>query len=202
MEGLKYINMLVEDIHSATVATIGKDGYPQTRIVDMMYYDDNGVYFLTAKGKEFYSQLMKQKFVAISATKDKIAVSLRGKIKNIGNKNLDIIFDNNPYMKKIYPKETKDVLEVFCLYEAVGEYFDISNPSKIFRDSIEIGCKDYKKNGYYVTKCCIGCNKCYLACPQKCIDIYSIPVVIDQNHCLHCKRCVDVCPMQCIKKIS
>lgn len=53
-----YLKILVEDIHSATVATIGADGHPQTRIIDMMYYDDAGVYFLTAKGKEFYEQLM------------------------------------------------------------------------------------------------------------------------------------------------
>ena len=36
--GLKYIKLLVEDIHSTTVATIGTDGHPQTRIIDMMYY--------------------------------------------------------------------------------------------------------------------------------------------------------------------
>ena len=58
----------------------------------MMYYDEESVYFLTAKGKTFYDQLMEQQYVAISATKDKIAVTLRGKIKNIGKKNLDIMF--------------------------------------------------------------------------------------------------------------
>ncbi|MFR1041101.1 MAG: hypothetical protein ACLSFS_03860 [Faecalibacillus intestinalis] len=57
-----------------------------------MYYDEESVYFLTAKGKAFYDQLMEQQYVAISATKDKIAVILRGKIKNIGEKNLDIMF--------------------------------------------------------------------------------------------------------------
>ena len=71
--------------------------------------------------------------------KDKIAVSLRGKIKNIGKKNLDIMFEKNPYMKKIYPGDTKDAIEVFRLYEAQGEYFDISNPSNIVRDTITIG---------------------------------------------------------------
>ena len=101
--GLKYIKLLVEDMHSTTVATIGTDGHPQTRIIDMMYYDEQGVYFLTAKGKAFYEQLMQQQYVAISATKDKQAVSLRGKVINIGKKNLDIMFDKNPYMKEIYP---------------------------------------------------------------------------------------------------
>ena len=36
--GLKYIKLLVEDIHSTTVATNGTDGHPQTRNIDMMYY--------------------------------------------------------------------------------------------------------------------------------------------------------------------
>ena len=47
----KYLKLLVEEIHSTTVATIGSDGHPQTRIIDMMHYDKDGVYFLTAKGK-------------------------------------------------------------------------------------------------------------------------------------------------------
>ena len=59
----------------------------------MMYYDKEGIYFLTAKGKEFYAQLMEQQYVAISATKEKIAISLRGKVQNIGKKNLDIMFE-------------------------------------------------------------------------------------------------------------
>ena len=122
MTKMDYLKLLVDEIHSTTVATIGSDGHPQTRIIDMMYYDEEGVYFLTAKGKAFYDQLMEQQYVAISATKDKIAVSLRGKIKNIGKKNLDIMFEKNPYMKKIYPGDTKDAIEVFRLYEAQGEY--------------------------------------------------------------------------------
>ena len=202
MTNIKYLKMLVEELHSTTVATLGSDGHPQTRIIDMMYYDEEGVYFLTAKGKEFYAQLMEQKHVAISATKDKIAVSLRGKVKNIGKKNLDIMFERNIYMKEIYPGDTRDALEVFQLYEAQGEYFDISNPSHIVREAIIIGHVEKIQAGYYVEEGCIGCKQCNLVCPQKCIDISVKPVVIDQNHCLHCGRCVQVCPKQCIKKRS
>ena len=36
---------------------------------------------------------MEQQYVAISSSKRQIAVSLRGKIKNIGKKNLDIMFE-------------------------------------------------------------------------------------------------------------
>ena len=197
-----YLKILVEDIHSATVATIGADGHPQTRIIDMMYYDEAGVYFLTAKGKEFYEQLMMQQYVAISATKGKIAVSLRGNVKNIGKKNLEIMFEKKPYMKEIYPGDTREAIEVFWLYKAKGEYFDISVPSNIVRDSIIIGDSDSAMTGFVVKEGCIGCKLCYSVCPQKCIDITSKPVSIIQNHCLHCGRCAEICPKGCIKKIK
>ncbi len=200
MENMDYLRILVEKIHSTTVATIGSDGHPQARAIDMMYYDEDGVYFLTAKGKAFYDQLMEQQYVAISATKDKIAVSLRGKVKNIGKKNLDIMFEKNPYMKEIYPGDTRDAIEVFWLYEAQGEYFDISNPLNIVRETIIIGGAEAVQTGYYVDKGCIGCKLCYSVCPQKCIDISSVPVVINQNHCLHCGRCAKICSKQCIRK--
>ena len=121
-----YLKLLVESIHSTTIATIGADSHPQTRVIDMMLWDEQGVYFLTAKGKAFYAQLMEQGFIALSATKDKISISLRGKIRNIGSEKLDEIFEKNTYMQSIYPGDTRSALEVFCLYEADGEYFDIS----------------------------------------------------------------------------
>lgn len=62
-----YLELLVENIHSTTIATIGADGHPQTRVIDMMLYDEQGVYFLTAKGKAFYAQLMEQGYIALSA---------------------------------------------------------------------------------------------------------------------------------------
>ena len=37
-------------------------------------------------------------------------------------------------MQSIYPGDTRSALEVFCLYEADGEYFDISDPAHIVRD--------------------------------------------------------------------
>lgn len=200
MSGFEYVRMLVEEIHSTTVATIGADGHPQTRIIDMMYFDEEGIYFLTAKGKLFYEQLMEQKYVAVSATKDKKAVSLRGTIQNVGKKHLDLIFEKNTYMQKIYPGETREALEVFCISKATGEYFDISNPSAIVREKIIIGDATSSTIGYYVGDGCIGCKLCYSVCPQKCIDISKKPVEIVQNHCLHCGRCMEICPKRAIQK--
>ncbi len=197
---MNYLKTLVEEIHSVTVATNGKDGHPVTRIIDMMHYDSEGIYFLTAKGKAFYDQLMEQKFIAISGVKDQFSVSLRGAVRNIGKEKLDILFQKNPYMEKIYPADTREALEVFQLYKAHGEFFDITNPSKIFRDTISIGEEESMSPGYYVGNDCIGCKLCYSVCPQKCIDITRVPVVINQNHCLHCGRCAEICPKQCIER--
>ena len=67
---------------------------------------------------------MEQGYVAISATKDKKAVSLRGRIQNIHSEKLDEIFGKNPYMQKIYPGDTRAALEVFCVYEALKRGID------------------------------------------------------------------------------
>ena len=197
-----YLRMLVGTIHSAAAATIAEDGRPVTRVIDMMLYDQEGVYFLTAKGKAFYSQLMGQGFIALSATKDKVSVSLRGKVRNIGDEKLDEIFRKNTYMQDIYPGGTRAALEVFCVYEAEGEYFDISDPGHVTRDSFTIGSPEIHSSGYFVGNGCIGCKLCYSVCPQKCIDISSKPVVIDQNRCLRCGRCAEICPKQVIARRS
>lgn len=200
MDTRYYLKQLVEEIHSATVATIGSDGHPQTRIIDMMLWDEKGVYFLTARGKAFYKQLMEQQYIAVSATKDKMAISLRGKVQNIGSDRLDEIFEKNTYMKEIYPQNTCDALEVFCLHQAQGEYFDISNPAHVVRESIVIGNAVLQRVGYFVGQGCIGCKLCYSVCPQKCIDVSGKPAVIDPHRCLHCGRCAEICPKQVIKK--
>lgn len=200
MQTNDYLRLLVEQIHSAVVATIGADGHPQTRVIDMMLWDDRGIYFLTAKGKVFYEQLMEQNYISMSATKDKYSVSLRGEITNIGSEKLDEIFERNSYMQKIYPADTRSALEVFVVYKAEGEFFDIHDLSHVTRDRFVIGDVEEKQKGYFVGEGCIGCKLCYSVCPQKCIDISKIPVVIEQNHCLHCGRCAEICPKQIIEK--
>ena len=199
---MDYIKLLVEDIHSVTMATINSEGRPITRIIDLMLYDKEGIYFLTARGKSFYQELMDQEYISLTGLKGKVSFSLSGKVKNIGSHKLDEIFLKNTYMQSIYPEDTRKALDVFCLYEASGEYFDISDPSHIVRDTIIIGEKEAVQTGYFVGKGCIGCKLCYSVCPQKCIDISSVPVKIEQNHCLHCGRCAQICPKQCIQKVS
>lgn len=198
---MDFLKMLVEEFHSTIVATIDSDDHPQTRAIDMMLYDEEGIYFLTAKGKSFFNQLMEQNYIALSAIKDKKAISLKGKVRCIGENRLIEIFEKNSYMQEIYPVGTRSALNVFQIYEACGEYFDISKPTHIICESFSVGVAAKQLNGYTINVNCISCGLCLNVCPQKCIDTNVVPAVIKQAHCLHCGQCAEICPRKAVKRI-
>ena len=131
MTTLEILNILQHDIHSTVFATVDEHGLPQTCVIDLMLADENGLYFLTASGKSFYERLMQRQYVAISGMKGQdtlstVAISVRGKVKNIGTRRLDEIFEQNPYMARIYPTvKSREALQVFHLWQGEGEYFDL-----------------------------------------------------------------------------
>lgn len=209
MQTADYLKILKDDIHSVVFATIDENGMPDARVIDIMLVDEDSFYFITAKGKGFYRQLMEQKFVAISGmtdgnhSLDKKAVSIRGKIRNMGTEKLEEVFLENPYINEIYPNvESRNVLEVFQMYEGQGEYFDLS-AKPIYRDAFYLG-KNYDINieahGFYVTESCNKCGTCFSECPQGCIERLKNTVSINQYHCLHCGRCYEICPKKAILK--
>ena len=66
---------LLRQVKSVTFATVG-EGVPAARIVDVMLVKEDGLYFLTARGKAFYRQLDKSSVVAICGM-DERYVSVR-----------------------------------------------------------------------------------------------------------------------------
>lgn len=54
MKYTDYFAFLVDEIHSVIAATVDENGLPVTCAIDIMDWDENGLYFLTAKGKNFY----------------------------------------------------------------------------------------------------------------------------------------------------
>ncbi|MBP3871601.1 MAG: 4Fe-4S binding protein [Faecalicoccus sp.] len=205
METKDYLRYVVEEIHRTIVATVDDEGLPVTAAIDMMDYDDHSLYFLTAKGKNFYDRLIKRKYLAFTAMKGEdtlssIAVSIRGKVREIGKDKLSDLFQKNPYMEKIYPtKASRVALTVFQIYEGSGEWFDLSK-RPIERASFTFGDVSSVDSGYFISDACIGCGQCVEICPQNCILSDSIPYVIEQNHCLHCGNCMSVCPMHAIER--
>lgn len=53
MKYTDYFAFLVDEIHSVIAATTDENGLPVTCAIDMMDWDENGLYFLTAKAKTF-----------------------------------------------------------------------------------------------------------------------------------------------------
>lgn len=193
MQTADYLKILKDKIHSVVFATIDENGLPDARVIDIMLVDSDSLYFITAKGKRFYRQLMEQKFAAISGmtdgnhSSDKKAVSIRGKIRNIGNEKLEEVFAKNPYMNEIYPSiESRNVLEVFQMYEGQGEYFDLS-VKPIYREPFYLGESHNthtNTHGFYVTGNCNQCGKCFSECPQSCIDVTEGRVSINRIVCI------------------
>lgn len=201
------LSILQTDIHSTVFATLDECGLPQTCVIDLMLADEQGLYFLTAKGKSFYDRLMAKPFVALSGMKGSdtlstLAISLRGSVRNIGKERLAEIFEKNPYMSSIYPTEkSRDALEVFQIYKGEGEYFDLSQLPPC-RQSFSFGGEEIHQTGYRINADkCIGCQGCRSVCPAKCIAD-TIPRMIDMAHCLHCGNCFRICPVKAVARIG
>lgn len=207
MTALEILTILQRDIHSAVFATVDDNGLPQTCVIDLMLADENGLYFLTARGKSFYDRLTKRPFAALSGMKggdtlSTVAISVRGAVRSIGGERLPEIFEKNPYMAKIYPTEkSRDALEVFQLYKGEGEYFDLSQLPPC-RQSFSFGGAAVRETGYRVNaERCIGCQGCRSVCPANCISS-AIPREIDAAHCLHCGNCFRICPVRAVEKLA
>ena len=200
METKDYLNYIVHEIHRTIVATVDDEGLPVTAAIDMMDCDDVSLYFLTAKGKGFYDRLKKRGFLAFTAMKGEdtmssIAVSIRGKVRELGYDRIPELFEKNPYMHQIYPtEESMKALTVFQIFEGSGEWFDLSK-KPIERASFTFGGSEKKTEGYYITDSCIGCGNCVSVCPQNCIRKDQVPFQIEQDHCLHCGNCMNACPV-------
>ena len=207
MTTAEIMNLLQREIHSAVFATVDEQGLPQTCVIDLMLADENGLYFLTARGKSFYERLTARPFVALSGMKggdtlSTIAISIRGAVRNIGKERLAEIFEQNPYMAKIYPTEkSRDALEVFQIDRGEGEYFDLSQQPP-FRQRFFFGGETVHETGYRInTDKCIGCQGCRSVCPSGCISS-TLPRVIDKRHCLHCGNCFRICPVKAVEKLG
>ena len=200
-----YLNYIVNKIHTTVVATVDDEGLPVTAAIDMMDSDGNSLYFLTAKGKGFYNRLKKRGFIALTAVKGEntmtsVAVSVRGKVRELGYEKIPELFEKNPYMREIYPTEgSMQALTVFQIYEGSGEWFDLSK-KPIERASFSFGGSEAKTEGYFITDACVGCGSCAAVCPQNCINTNNVPFVIEQEHCLHCGNCFEACPTGAVEK--
>jgi uncharacterized pyridoxamine 5'-phosphate oxidase family protein/NAD-dependent dihydropyrimidine dehydrogenase PreA subunit len=188
-------------INNVSMATVGEDGGPQIRIINVMHIEDEKLYFLTARGKPFYYELLRDKKVAVLGLSRFEMIRLNGVpellSKEKQNEWLDRLFEENPYLKKTYPGETRQVLEVFCIKDGEIEYFNLG-VHPIFRESYIIGNGVSKGNIYMITDDCTGCGTCTKICPQGCIAA-GTPYRIVRENCLQCGLCQEKCPVSAVE---
>lgn len=203
---MNYLKYLTEEIHSTVMATVDENGLPITCAIDIMDYDENGLYFLTARGKNFYARLKRCGYVSLTGMKGTdtlscVAISVRGKVEEIGSDYLNRLFEKNSYMCEIYPtKESRTALTVFRIYDGCGEWFDLSK-KPIERASFSFGNGIKTVDGYCITHKCIGCKKCLEVCPQGCIDFANVYARIIKSSCLRCGNCFTICPVKAVEKL-
>ena len=190
---------MLRSIKDVAFATVDSLGMPQIRMIDVMLVEDGALYFCTARGKDFYEQLITDGNVAITGmNKEYQMLRLNGKAHKLDNQKMwiDKIFEHNPSMNTVYPGDSRYVLEPFCIDNGDVEFFDLGK-SPIVRNTFSVNSADKKLKGFEITDRCIKCKKCEKICPQKCIENFEIK----QNNCLHCGLCFEECPVNAIEKI-
>lgn len=164
-----------------------------------MIVEDEKLYFCTARGKDFYNQIINNPNLAVTGMNSEYKmIRLSGKAEKLSNslKWIDRIFNENKSMNDVYPNESRYILEAFCISSGELEIYDLSN-TPIYRESFVLGKGEITPSGFFITEGCIQCNTCADECPQKCITVGE-PYIINPSQCLHCGLCFENCPVNAI----
>lgn len=140
MDAPEILSVLYREIHSVVVGMTDSEGHPSSAYLDVMFADENSVYFMTSNnGRKLYQMLDNSDYISICGKTEgdyfhTKMVSLQGRIRNIGKSRIDEMMDANPYMKKLYPDdqmEKRRIIDVFQVYSGEGTYQDFSlSPSQ------------------------------------------------------------------------
>lgn len=66
MEYLNYLKILQKDLHSVVLAVNDELGHLATAYMDVMFADEDGIYFMTSKGKAIHQRMSSNEYVALS----------------------------------------------------------------------------------------------------------------------------------------
>ena len=68
----------VREVIDGVLSTVDKNGNSQSRIIDVMHIDDEAIYFLTARGKNVYEEIMNHPQISYVNLKDNKSVRING----------------------------------------------------------------------------------------------------------------------------
>ena len=107
--------------------------------ISAIHYEENALYFFTARGKNFCRELLRDGRVQVLGyTRYKEMLRLSGTARPVPaeeqEKWRDLIFEEQPYLSNVYPGDTRDIGIIFCIRDFTIEYFTLG-VSPIFRES-------------------------------------------------------------------
>ena len=189
-------------IRDVAFATVDAAGMPQVRIIDIMLSDEFGLYFLTARGKNFHRELAAEGHAAITGMdRNWMMIRLNGLVRRLDDRAwIDRMFDANQGMNEVYPGRTRDILDPFAVYAGEGEWFSLAK-APIERGSFSFGGAVSPDRGYRITGGCIECGSCAANCPESCITEGS-PFVIASRNCVRCGAFREHCPAGAVEKLD
>lgn len=189
---------ILQEVKSVNVGT-SDEGRPAVRIINLMLSGEDGLYFITARGKPLFQQLKKEPVMAISAMNPGFtAVRINGDISFCpGREKVDQIIQENPALGKLYAGDARNILEAIHMHRGSGEIFDLS-AAPLKRERFAFGGAAASIPGYRINGQCTACGICIESCPVGVIspgDVYTI----EGSHCLECGACREVCPEDAIE---
>lgn len=190
----------MKQIGVLSFATADEQNNPQVRSISAIHYEDDCLYFFTARGKNFNKELQNSGKIQVLGYNNKEMIRLSGMAVLAPEQErwINLIFAEQPYLANVYPGAARNIGIIYCIKDAEIEYFYLG-VKPIFRETYTIGNGKCSPKGYYISEACTGCGICQDVCPQNCIQ-KGKPAVIMQEHCLHCGACCEACPVQAVKR--
>ena len=119
---------ILRDVKDVTFATVDGKGRPRARVIDVMLVEPGKMYFCTARGKDFYQEILKNGCVAVTGMNREFQmVRLEGKAEKLPEQKkwIDKILEENPVMNDVYPGDSRYILEPFCIDNGQIKFFDL-----------------------------------------------------------------------------
>ncbi len=196
---LKAFEMLKE-MRSVVMCNV-ENNIPHSRIIDILNCDEEGIYFLSCKPKQFYKQIVESGKISVTGmNKDYVQVRVEGEVKRIEDEVLERMFDDDPSLNDLFPERTQyNNFSLFKIHKGKGEIFDLSGRErKMKRERFAFGGDMVNPAGCKITEKCISCGACKTVCPFDAIT-EGVPYSINPHFCDECGVCHSVCPVQAIE---
>ena len=86
---------ILREVIDATLSTVDEKGNPQSRIIDIMHIEDEKIYFLTARGKDVYKEILNHPQISYLCLNNNRSIRISGKAKKLDDQKywIDLMFD-------------------------------------------------------------------------------------------------------------